>query len=407
MRLRIYIACMCLVLSGLWLTPVNAATRCFGETGYCIDGAIYTYWQAHGGLAVFGLPIGELTQTTVDGVTISTQLFERNRIELHPNKRAPYDVEIGLLGSDYLLNTTGVRMAPASAINEVDSAGVAKSARKDCKWFATTQQYVCGEFYAYWRKYGIASHQRGSFSIAENTALFGLPITGVYTATLNGNPYQVQMFERARFEYHPENPAPYRVQLGLLGRESLTSAAQEMSEVPTTTVTPSTNVGLSASFVVADYLATTGILPESDLRHYRTSLPRFGYWNSNEAADILIIFRDVTYADQLKGRKAPDGKKYMVGMVTVVNNRPIGSASCRVHYADLSIIDLEGQWHMSDKITTMIDNPFSYKMLEPGQRFGGRVAFMIPSRSAPGQLVAQFSYEQPVTVELRVWPHVN
>lgn len=31
--------------------------------------------------------------------------------------------------------------------------------------------------------------------------------------------YQVQWFERARFELHPENPAPYQVLLGLLGNE--------------------------------------------------------------------------------------------------------------------------------------------------------------------------------------------
>ena len=28
-----------------------------------------------------------------------------------------------------------------------------------------------------------------------------------------------QCFERARFEYHPENPAPYDVLLGQLGRQ--------------------------------------------------------------------------------------------------------------------------------------------------------------------------------------------
>jgi hypothetical protein len=401
MRLRIYIACICLVLSGLWLTPVTATARCFDETGYCIDGAIYKYWQAHGGLMVFGLPIGALTQTTVDGVQVSTQLFERNRIELHPNKRAPYDVEIGLLGSDYLLSTTGVRMAPAGAISEVDSAGVAKSARKDCKWFATTQQYVCGEFYAYWRQYGIASRQRGPFSIAENTALFGLPITGVYQETINGHVYQVQLFERARFEYHPENPAPYQVQLGLLGRDLL--AQSQLS--PTSTAQSPAITATPTPFVVADYLATTGILPPQDLLSFRNSMPPKGYWNSNSANDIMLIIRDIHYVAQIKGQNAPKGMKYMVGTVTVVNNRPVGGANCRVHFADLAIIDFEGQWHMSDKITQIIDTPFTYKTLEPGQRFGGRVAFTVPGNSAPGQLVAQFSYEQPVTVELRVWPH--
>jgi hypothetical protein len=99
--------------------------------------------------------------------------------------------------------------------------------------------------------------------------------------------------------------------------------------------------------------------------------------------------------------------KYMVGTVTIVNNRPIGSDACRIHVNDFLVIDLEGNWYASDKITTLIDNPFSYKMLEPGQRIGGRIAFMIPNKSAPGQLIAQFSYEQPITLELRVWPHVN
>ena len=413
MQFKWCVICVLFVVSSVWIPTVHATTRCFAETGYCIDGKMRTYWESHGGLAVFGLPLGELTQTTVAGVAISTQLFERNRIELHPNNNAPYDVELGLLGNDYLRRTTGASIAPAGAITEVDSAGVAKSARRDCQWFNTTQQYVCGEFYSYWRKYGIGTHLNRPFSIAENTALFGLPITGVYTTTLNGNAYQVQVFERARFEYHPENPAPYRVLLGLLGQESLTPAVQQASVTPTPTATPiataipSASVDLSASFVVADYLATKGILPESDLRHYRTSMPRFGYWNSNTAADIFILLQDITYVDQIKGHKALNGMKYLVGTVTVVNNRPLGSAACRVHVNDFTIIDLEGGWNVTDKITTLVDDPLSYKMLEPGHRISGSVAFSIPWNSAPGQLVAQFTYEQPVTVELRVWPHVN
>jgi hypothetical protein len=40
------------------------------------------------------------------------------------------------------------------------------------------------------------------------------------TETLSdGNEYQVQYFERARFELHPENEPPFNVLLGLLGRE--------------------------------------------------------------------------------------------------------------------------------------------------------------------------------------------
>jgi hypothetical protein len=39
----------------------------------------------------------------------------------------------------------------------------------------------------------------------------------------DGKTYWVQYFERARFEFHPENPAPFNVLLSLLGRTALES----------------------------------------------------------------------------------------------------------------------------------------------------------------------------------------
>ncbi|KPV49716.1 hypothetical protein SE17_31020, partial [Kouleothrix aurantiaca] len=62
--------------------------------------------------------------------------------------------------------------------------------------------------------------RRGS-SFNESLALFGLPLS---EATMETNPttgqqYLTQHFERARFEFHPENQPPYDVLLGLLGRE--------------------------------------------------------------------------------------------------------------------------------------------------------------------------------------------
>ena len=36
--------------------------------------------------------------SATDGKTYSVQYFERNRFEVHPEKAAPYEVELGLLG---------------------------------------------------------------------------------------------------------------------------------------------------------------------------------------------------------------------------------------------------------------------------------------------------------------------
>ncbi len=71
----------------------------FSETQHTLSGAFLQYWQAHGGLALFGYPISEAVQE--GGVT--AQYFQRNRFELHPeNAGTPYEVQLGLLGRDLL-----------------------------------------------------------------------------------------------------------------------------------------------------------------------------------------------------------------------------------------------------------------------------------------------------------------
>ena len=59
---------------------------------------------------------------------------------------------------------------------------------------------------AYWNAHG-------------GLAQFGYPISELITETLdNGQPYQVQYFERARFELHPENQPPNDIERGQFGR---------------------------------------------------------------------------------------------------------------------------------------------------------------------------------------------
>jgi hypothetical protein len=44
-----------------------------------------------------------------------------------------------------------------------------------------------------------------------------MPVSEPQQETIEGQTVLVQWFERARFEYHPENKAPYDVLLGRLG----------------------------------------------------------------------------------------------------------------------------------------------------------------------------------------------
>ena len=79
-----------------------------------------------------------------------------------------------------------------------------------CTTFPETGKTVCGRFLEYWQANGGLAQQ-------------GLPITDEFIEInpTNGKAYLTQYFERARFEYHPENKAPYDVLLGLLGREQV------------------------------------------------------------------------------------------------------------------------------------------------------------------------------------------
>jgi peptide/nickel transport system substrate-binding protein len=72
----------------------------FPETKHSVSGKILEYWNKYGGLQQFGFPLSEQFNeiSATDGKTYAVQYFERNRFELHPEKAAPYEVELGLLG---------------------------------------------------------------------------------------------------------------------------------------------------------------------------------------------------------------------------------------------------------------------------------------------------------------------
>ena len=76
-------------------------------------------------------------------------------------------------------------------------------------YFTQTGHNVDDGFLAYWQANG-------------GLAQFGYPLTEVISEKLDdGQSYRIQYFERARFEYHPENDAPYDVLLGQFGRRIL------------------------------------------------------------------------------------------------------------------------------------------------------------------------------------------
>ncbi|HNP70956.1 MAG TPA: hypothetical protein PLO33_17245 [Kouleothrix sp.] len=186
----------------------QAAERCFAETGSCISGRIREFWEANGGLAVFGLPLGAQQAVQIEGKTYQAQQFERTRLELHPENARPYDVLLGRIGADRL------------AQDGRDWFSFPKSEpQAGCRFFAETGHNVCGDILKAWRASGLEFDGKRGVSEAESLALFGLPLSGQMQESIEGKLYDVQWFERGRFELHPENQPPYNVLLGRLNAE--------------------------------------------------------------------------------------------------------------------------------------------------------------------------------------------
>ncbi len=135
------------------------------------------------------------------------------------------------------MRTTVRLLLPISLIvNLVLIAGVILplhplAAQDEVRYFPETGHTLRGRFLQYWNANGSLAQQ-------------GYPLTEEFNekSTLDGNTYTVQYFERAVFEYHPENAGTvYEVLITQLGKYELdrrypngsNPAAQRVAEPPT------------------------------------------------------------------------------------------------------------------------------------------------------------------------------
>ncbi len=187
--------------AAIYNTGINTAgQRCFTETGFCIAGEFRARWEATGGLAINGYPLSkEFKQRLEDGKEYTVQYFERVRLEYHPENQPPQNIQLGQFGRQIL---SGVKGAPTEPVSPHDGS----------VFFSETGHTVANDFFAYWQTNGGLNQ-------------FGYPLTEEFTQQLaDGKTYTVQYFERARFERHPENQAPYTILLGQFGRQILQTA---------------------------------------------------------------------------------------------------------------------------------------------------------------------------------------
>lgn len=164
----------------------------FPETGHHLAGEFLHHWLNNGSFTIYGFPITE--ELTEKGRTV--QYFERARLELWPEHS----------GTEWVIQGTLLGNWKAERINHLPAFRPLPDSEQstDDRWvFPETRHSLTGGFFEYWRENG-AVH------------VFGFPISEEFEE----GGYNVQYFERARMEWHPENAGtPYVVLLGHLGHE--------------------------------------------------------------------------------------------------------------------------------------------------------------------------------------------
>lgn len=222
-----------LIVAGLLVAarPELRTERCFGEGSarVCVAGRLLAFWEQQGGKAVFGLPIApEAIQQTAAGA-ISVQYFERARLELHPDRPRPYDVQLGRLGAEWL-ETNGWTESPAPGVTA-----------KSCETFAVTGYRVCGRLLQYWHTHGLRLDRYLAVSQRESLALFGLPIAAAVART-DGVILRSQVFERARLDERRDGTvmvAPLGQEMLRALEQSAASTTTAQQQAPTPTFVPS------------------------------------------------------------------------------------------------------------------------------------------------------------------------
>jgi hypothetical protein len=223
--MRIVIATTVMVLVSLSIVHVAVPSA-----GYTIAPEFQEFWDRSGGLHVFGYPVSEPSME--DGRLV--QYFERQRFEHHPeNAGTPYEVLLGLLGVSIAYTDGMFETEPFQPRAENPDPN-------RCVFFVETGHSVCDGFRSYWETRGLEFGDPG-ITYRESLALFGYPISGEYDDPLTG--MRVQYFERARFEWHPENAGTeYEVLFGHLGTADMTNASLGLRRpiIPSLPTRPST-----------------------------------------------------------------------------------------------------------------------------------------------------------------------
>jgi hypothetical protein len=187
--------------------------RYYPETGHNVGGLFLQFYDAHGGKAIFGLPLTEaITVTSVLTTTptvLTVQYFEHARLELPPDasEATTPTVQISPLGSMLAAEREDAAFQPQPLAIALPGQRLFPVAGK----YSVAQQAhpLRGQFGIFWKQHG-------------GLDTFGYPVSGLLLEDVDGTSRLVQYFEKARLAYYPaRDDVPSQVRPAMLGRAYL------------------------------------------------------------------------------------------------------------------------------------------------------------------------------------------
>jgi hypothetical protein len=206
----------------------------------------------------------------------------------------------------------------------------ATRAQATSRYFPETQHYLKGLFLKYWNEHGGLAQQ-------------GYPLTEEFQerSQLNGKVYTVQYFERAVFEFHPENAGtPYDVLLSQIGKYQLDVRYPNGNEATTPVASP----GIPPTVTLTPNAPTALPTPSE-----AAGLPIYVGENLSGGYDMGVDTSGHQYAwvTNLHGAMKlnyPPGQDWGAVFITVGKPVPPGERQSRdfSHYQTLAV-DLRGE----------------------------------------------------------------
>jgi hypothetical protein len=181
------------------------------ETGKQLCGPFLDYWNNHGEVDLQGFPISNRFQETspTDGQTYTVQYFEKAIFELRPDGAGGTHITLAPIGAIMYRALYPDGPPPTPWDEALDALPTP----------ATTHN-LQEPFLTFWQKNG-------------GEEQFGPPVSKPFSEQIDGKPYKVQYFERAKLELHPEiGQSRYQVLPATLGRTLFTQRYPQGEPTP-------------------------------------------------------------------------------------------------------------------------------------------------------------------------------